>query len=265
MATNSRRPRYGFSTSILSFSIALLSSSCGSRPDSSIYETNTQIEPLIVAMGGYNSCKSEDPKKANEVDVNPLGNGPLGMGLFKPFNALKTLLNDKYGIKARYIVSCFESGSSANVRSTSAPDQLKTIDPKDFPKLIATEMRRGSPIYLVGHSHGGWLSLQNTLALAEEVTIDGLFSTDPISRVHCNPPAITGCTVFPQDIDEAKQISIKGATGYWLNTWQTSTFYLRSGPAKHADENIKINASHSSMDIHKSLWDKIQEKVTENL
>jgi len=118
---------------------------------------------------------------------------------------------------------------------------------------------------MIGHSHGGWLAIKNTLALANEVSVDALFSSDPISRVYCRPPAITGCTGFPQDITKDNQEEVKGTTGYWLNAWQSQTFYLHSGPSGSADDNMKISAGHTAMDNHVDLWAKIDAKVTERL
>jgi len=247
-------------------------------------------------MGGYNSCKDEARRQSESVAtetmlpddasvIDLLGGesleqaadadtqastaegrifgkkGPRGMDMYAPFRALIEKLISTRGVRAKTIASCYESGSTASYRVSSDPETLGQIAPEQYAALIQREYVQGNPLFIIGHSHGGWTALQSTLDLGGRIAVNQLYSIDPISRVHCRPPAIFGCESFPADIGRNEQAAIAANSGQWINSWQNRTLYLHSGKAQQADANHKYDVGHTSIDTHDPVWDQIENQI----
>jgi len=228
---------------------------CGAQEAASDLDSTDPATPLLVAMGGFTSCKTQ-------LDG---ATGPRGMGMFQPFSEVLGEISARTGKAPDYVISCFTSAQPVRWISSRAPDALRETPLADHLAAIKALTTNDRPVFLIGHSHGGWLSLKTAIALVEERNIAGLFSLDPISRINCNPGRLAGCLEPPRDIPTADYEKVAAGTDLWRNFYQSQTFYLRSGPIDQADSNTRLRTSHQQLDVDPAVWQSVREATVDLL
>lgn len=213
---------------------------------------------LLVALGGRTSCRSNTPK---------------AMDLYKPFkNLLKEIETQRPLVQIHYVVGCLNSDApplgSGRYLTSDAPDTILSGNTA----AIRSEMENlvsahpGMPLFIMGHSYGGWMSMYLTTQLAEEVKIDALFSIDPIG-IRCGPSGyLTGspeCKKAPTDLNHAL---IKERVEVWENIYQNQDSWLHSSEIEVANNHLlDFRGPHGQIDTDKRTWEIIRKDILKQL
>jgi len=226
---------------------------------------------LMVAIGGYNSCRP----------------GPYKQDMYKPFQEIRKKLAEKKNIKTRFIIGCHGKASGKiHYFTHSNPKELKTGEDVDLLADIEKEAKKTSKksVYLFGHSHGGWSVMKVAQVLNKKYKIKGLATIDPISKVQCKPSVMAvwwyrlvtnkktdpACKRAPADFTDKEIKKIKKRSKWWRNYFQQDTNYLHSGPIDQIDFNMLIafkdylrnpGIAHSLIDNDIRVWRNISERV----
>jgi predicted alpha/beta hydrolase family esterase len=248
------------------FVLALTACGQGERPS----ETSAALpppKPMFVLMGGYTTC---DPHRLNadvpetvNPDIDPdVAPDPHRVFELPKLMNLLTRAPAYFGVTPNYIVSCYsEQNSSIYYFTSDAQDVIRSGERPDFIAAIEERLEPGSPIYLIGHSHGGWLSMKTDSDLAARHQIKALFSIDPISRTGCTTSIFTNCMSAPRDIGTQERQLIKSKTEHWTNFYQTQTLHLRSSAIDQATRNLKVAAAHTEIQLSDAVWNEINAVV----
>lgn len=218
-----------------------------------------QKEVKFVIMGGNASCQNDD-----------FGNtrSPIGTDIYNAFKNMLGTVTSGGEYQTKWIVSCHRNNNAAVHYTTSeSMNQVFETTPEEYIKMITGDYFSTSPksVFMAGHSYGGWLAMKTAIAARPDQTFDGVFTIDPISRVHCTFSNPGGCTSAPRDITNAQRSEIKSKSALWSNFYQTKTFYLHSAPMEEADENQKLNLSHTQIDNADVIWSRIGASVRSKL
>lgn len=235
--------------------VALLATTgCGKSP-SSLSETGAKEQLHFSIMGGNSSCRNDG-----------VGNtrSPIGNGVYNNFHRLLADINADGRFAVKWTVSCHpnnnpnvyyvtsETGTQVQQTSIEAFVQQITTDPAVDPR---------DAVFFAGHSYGGWLAMKAAMAATEERQFAGVYTIDPISRVHCTFSNPVGCTSAPRDFTNEHRAFIRDHSDHWANFYQTRTFYLHSAPMEEADENLKLDTTHTDIDAHPVVWERIKDRV----
>lgn len=231
-----------------------------------------QRQPVIIAMGGFNSCR-RDLSRADEQKH------------WWNLMEYRQQIESAYGREPRWIFSCFASSNASVTMYNSWEDRGNSIESlgsgiQKIKSLLAT--RNDYAVFLVGHSYGGWFAIKTAMALQGLVPVVNLASIDPISTKLCIPSSMKRviirslfgrgeltdpeCTRAPQDLIE--DAAARPPTFYhWQNFYQVQARNLHSGPMEVANENIRIsgdandNSTGTSMHVAiggvELVWDAI--------
>jgi hypothetical protein len=240
-------------------SVPLLANVGCSSQTSSLSESGYREEIQFVIMGGNSTCKNDD-----------FGNtrSPIGTDIYNAFQGMLAEVNANNQYAAKWIVSCHRNGIATVYYTTSeSMNQVVAATQEEYIKMLTGQYFSSAPraVFLAGHSYGGWLAMKTTLAASPEQNFGGIFTIDPISRVHCTFTNPGGCMSAPRDISNPERSVINDRSGFWGNYYQTKTFYLHSAPMEEADENLKLNATHTSIDNDPIVWSKISTTVQAQL
>ncbi|TNE50499.1 MAG: alpha/beta fold hydrolase [Deltaproteobacteria bacterium] len=213
----------------------------------------SQQRRLFVVMGGWGSCGrtgwgSLTPRKT---------------GMYEPAQRLLAKAKAKTGESSHWIVSCFGMYSSrAYVVTSAAPEKVYSASVETFLSYVQRESQRagGRSLFLIGHSHGGWLAMRVAYALRQIRTIPLLVTIDPISRTQCTPSRMVaayfrsatqlrpepGCTNSPPDFTSNQEKEIHSAVGWWKNFYQSQSPLLHSAYIGQAHKNTMLSFDVSS-------------------
>lgn len=138
---------------------------------------------LLVYMGGFNSCRRGTPLKLAAINE-----------LSKVRDAVTAA-----GFEARWVLTCYDGMSSTVIRWTSSADPEKVFgiawnEPgrkgELFDEVTNLTDDLTVPLFIVGHSYGGWLAANLAAYIGRAPNgrgaVHGLFTIDPISPYHCN-------------------------------------------------------------------------------
>jgi hypothetical protein len=230
-----------------------------SSESSRLSEAGKADEVQFIIMGGNATCQNDE-----------FGNtrSPLGTDIHNSFKPLLEKVEADGRFNTKWIVSCHRNSNAAVHYATSeSMNQVFETTPEQFISMVNGRYLQANArsTFMAGHSYGGWLTMKTALAAMPEQTFDGVFTIDPISRVHCTFSSPIGCTSAPRDITNAQRTAINEVSGFWGNYYQTNTFYLHSAPMEEADYNLKLDTSHTAIDNHEDVWTNISETVFENL
>lgn len=234
--------------------LSLHTYSPASAQDSHVQDRIQKPAPLVVLTGGFDSCVSD-----GDGGISPFGGNFNSEGvkfvneLTDYFSAPDVNWRGMSDRGIRWIFSCFNKTSDLFVQSSldSGPVQGAPYD-LDFVlsriEELSDNYRR--PIFVVGHSHGGWLAMQIVEALRQPVSDGFLATIDPISFVECNPATyadailLTGpegpwvgwdrlapCRQAPGDFSgrDVERIRSRLPAESWKHYYQTHFFPLHSG------------------------------------
>lgn len=247
-------------------SIGLLAmTGCGQQAQNSLPSSVPQVKPMFVLMGGYTTCdeRRDGSSDSQTVVENPAAAPDPNRVLELPrFRELLAKAPNYFGVTPEYVVSCYSAQDNSIYFLTSrAPNEIRSSERPEFIETIENMMTTGAPIYLIGHSHGGWLSIKTANDLAQNHRLKALFSIDPISRTGCTTSIFSNCTSAPRDISTQERQFIKSKTEKWQNFYQTETSYLHSSPIDQATINLKVTAPHTEIQLTDIVWQSIDAAV----
>lgn len=202
---------------------------------------------LVVALGGYNSCGSS--------------NNPYSIGMYGQTEALVKKLSARTP-KVKYIVACLRTAApptgEGRYVTSDAPNDIRVGDAAKLKSVIESMSTKNTPIFVIGHSYGGWLSMYLSTQLADR-KLAGLFTVDPISPKTCGPVEVligaAGCHQAPRDLENG---DILKTTAHWLNFFQTDDRWLTSSEIDEAQNfHITYDDSHTAIDGDDRVWTRI--------
>lgn len=281
--------------------------------------TEIAIQPVVVVAGGFSSCPDEGlfdrvmraSKTAQMYDrvwqvgiidrlARKYGTQPAILTLC--YSGPTRLAEDfAQSLQGRFAWNLNRLGKdSPVVRSFTVPqgELLQNISflshvKFELKKFIDRKEARGKDVklYMIGHSYGGFTSLQLAKAFAEQMA--GLATIDPISILRCQAQAMStepwqtatrqhkGCLEAPRDkysrrSIEAMQNVLEASASevWWYHSYQKTFVWLHSdaiaGPAPSAPENEAIDRRrfddplqegdhHSQMGRARYVWERIAE------
>ncbi|MBL6991823.1 MAG: hypothetical protein ISR65_18720 [Bacteriovoracaceae bacterium] len=233
-----------------------------------------QKKALVVGLGGYNSC-------SNDYD----GPAPYGMGLSRGVQELiESIKQASPDTKVDYLLACLGDGAPPWVRAaivtSKNPDYSEGIRSRSIGPAIKDLLDDPTtPVYIVGHSYGGWLSLHLTLVqfAPKDVNVAGVFTIDPIDPQLCDSSMMGKmiammnimmgmfmgggqCYGAPRDIplDRAESIS------NWLNFYQQEASLIRSAAIRGAKNHYLSGygrRGHTLIARDRRVWEMIEEEV----
>ncbi|MEZ4752378.1 MAG: hypothetical protein R3B54_17620 [Bdellovibrionota bacterium] len=202
---------------------------------------------LVVALGGYNSCGSS--------------NNPYGIGMYGQTEALVKKLSARTP-KVKYIVACLRTAAppegEGRYVTSDAPNDIRIGNAAKLKSVIESMSTKNTPIFVIGHSYGGWLSMYLSTRLSDR-TLAGLFTVDPISPKTCGPVEVligaAGCHQSPRDLENG---DIQKIAAHWLNFYQTDDRWLTSSEIAEAQNfHISYDDSHTAIDGDDRVWTRI--------
>lgn len=216
--------------------------------------TNKQHQVLGL-FGGYLSCGSNQ-------------DAPLdGTRMVRFLNLINAQQESDGDLASVQFVSCFGVDPSiVNFMTSDEPNKVSKLPVKQFlEEFQATIHRTEEPdVHIVGHSYGGWLSLQIANAIRAENPLSSLTTIDPISHLLCTPPDVINslvgnpvkpaCNQAPADLPDEDLAQIGERAKTWINFYQTDANLLHSGSLSGA-ENIKLNFPAAPIDPHTHIAD----------
>ena len=227
---------------------------CGPSGNSSNLSAVAKVDKpkwAALVFGGNASC-------------HPFGgdaSSPYGLSMYTQFDEVVQDLRNQHGASVDYFLTCYTVKGLIFYVSSGAPKLVSQVAPELLAEKILefTEANVVRRLHAIGHSHGGWQALKLALQLDGQVYFDKLVTIDPISRVNCRPPNITGCLRAPRDISECEYQKISSSVGKWSNYYQIRTPYLHSSPIASASENIELSLDHFKIDNSAEIWRQIRE------
>ncbi len=214
--------------------------------------------PILIFLGGYSSCTVRTVNDAPIIDTR-------GQNLTQPFDATTANVQARYIRAPTTLLGCYTLDASQVTYTTSeAPGVNRTVPVPDLLNAVLTLVRKhpGAPLFIVGHSYGGWTAIDLAVRLPKSVEIVALVTLDPISRVNClpldvlapadSPEAKVGCREAPADFGAAKLRAVASRAGSWNNFYQTSSVQLHSGPIAQA-ENVELTYSVTTIEAHRAV------------
>lgn len=240
--------------------LSMLFVACGSGHDESDLNAQPEAKPLFVVMGGNTTCKNDSEGRQNSPFVSSL------------FKSAQSYIWNSPGLRDRnwnFIASCYTDTATVYFVDSQDPQNVKAAERQAFEAYVQAAANSSSGLFIAGHSYGGWLAMKSAHSLTETLVDQskpfGLYTVDPISRVHCSFSTPGGCTAAPQDFSGAQKGAISTVTSEWLNFYQTNTFYLHSSSIAEADDNMRLSTSHTNIDGDRRVWERIQASVNEKL
>jgi hypothetical protein len=221
----------------------------------------TKNKPLImVYLQGYNSCRKIEERPVRifmqAAASNP--NSKLYWGCFDGGH-LSHLHDTK---EYFYLFSMNHLGQwskAEEVEPQSGSLQIAHYIQKDlrlFAKQNSEKELPKADIFIVGHSHGGWMAMKVAyqMRFIEVAKLQQLLTIDPISYTLCASHWFPfhvlyntfnwlgepdNCHKAPADLDHIIPTIAQTASQRWVNIYQDSMPYLTSGPIEQADQNIR--------------------------
>ncbi len=211
-------------------------------------------EIIVVALGGYTSCGS---------------GGPTSMGMYTP---VKKLIDDLKVVRAErrvhYVIGCLDSAAPPKGKGQFISSRLRgkaySGDTSDIQREIETISKSSpnAPIFLAGHSYGGWQAMYLSTRLPAAITISGLYTIDPISNKCGASEVIFGsqeCRRAPREFDN---LAIQKRVGDWRNLYQDQDSWIHSSEISEAkNHHIVYRGPHTEIDADERTWDLIKSSV----
>jgi hypothetical protein len=218
--------------------------------------------PVIVVTGGFDSCAYDADGQWSAFAGNF---NSAGVALVNELH--QNWQNSGWSNTAdqgiRWIFGCHDKSGGLYVHASSdaqISDPIMDLHPiiSRIEKLSENYRR---PIFVIGHSHGGWLAARVVENLRQPIRNGYLATLDPISFVDCNPaviadafwqnagwlPGVWGqlepCRNAPQDFasNSIAQIRKNLGASRWRSYYQTNFAPLHSGPFHGADTNLDMS------------------------
>ncbi len=269
------------------------------KPESTISTIGVapkEIRLLIVLSQGFHSCK------------NAFRN--LLIPVRQYIETARHDLEQHYGeavvLKVAYMDICFTGGVLDDFKAERIFHQVIHADGTEKPRLeaspstihhiietIAADMgtsRNPTHVYLIGHSHGGWLMLKTAQVWQHRADLRRLFTIDPISYQRCTQSylifnrLIKGlslstltkdkeCTRFPSDIEPHAAAIRKNISEMWTNFYQNQFLFVHSDRSTAADSNRQLSYNdlkgldfaHKAIIDDRKVWQAISLQISGDL
>lgn len=258
---------------------------------------------VFVLLGGYDSCyqtSGSDPWpkhtliwKQFESKLMPAVQGQTGTA--------PKFIAGCYGVAPRtfldyYVDFRFLTSVDADVRDVYASrffaenayqDYSDTVNDVVAAVEAAVQGLSDPRVYFIGHSYGGWTSLQSVMELLNHgKPVRAVYTIDPVSPIGCNPLSYvqnipmppSGCRQAPADITpEQRALLVAKLEGRWLNFYETQHFYLHSGPiseleADGHDFRVEVPSAipvftdqHLRISADPRVWNRIETETLSDL
>ena len=208
---------------------------------------------LFVVLSGNGSCPKGSPSR-----VAP---GLQENELFMAFNQW-IYSGGVLTANDRVIYACYEWQSpQMKFYDLKAERRMLPILETQIPELVVGRMQGFSKIFIVGHSHAGWLAMKlaaSPLLLSSATVPMFLASIDPVSRVTCQRLREQGCREAPRDFTAVELQNLNTRTR-WINLYHQPAVILGSGPIAYAHQNIRVNANHVAMQTDATVWQNVRQ------
>lgn len=208
---------------------------------------------LYVVLSGNGSCPKGAPSR-----VAP---GLQENELFMAFNQW-IYSGGVLTANDRVIYACYEWQSpQMKFYDLKAERQMLPIFETQIPELVVGRMQGFSKIFIVGHSHAGWLAMKlasSPMLLTYSAVPILLATVDPVSRVTCQRLREPGCREAPRDFTATELQNLNTRTR-WLNLYHQPAIILGSGPIAQAHQNIRVNANHVAMQMDATVWQNVRQ------
>ena len=154
----------------------------------------------------------------------------------------------------------------------------------DFHKVVEDAARfagDNAPVYVLGHSHGGWTAMDLVRKVAQ-LNYRNLVTIDPISVVNCGPLVFSGgvvsgdapgCREAPADL-RVFGTMIGQRAKHWTNWFQVEFPLLHSESISTANENLereynanwtRIFGAHAVIEVDPDIWQQTAQYVVDDL
>jgi pimeloyl-ACP methyl ester carboxylesterase len=220
------------SLSVFALAAGLLLPGCAE--DSASIATDgvrNRASPVVVTLGGFNSCA-----------VGPQGPTPRSTDRWTRSEALSNRFG---GSDPRWVRACFDRASRLHFVSSANPAVVRTttLDALGpfFDSIASLTEGAAHPLYVQGHSYGGWLGMYLVWYLPQSTDVRLLFAVDPISPAHCTVSSyllalstagtsLAGCQRAPSDFSAADRRYLRQRVrdGGWRHYFQRNFLPLRS-------------------------------------
>jgi hypothetical protein len=258
-----------------------------------------ESDSLFVILGGYNSCyenNGSDPWPYHTIVWDKF-ESTIAPAVEDASGVEPEFLTGCYGVTApkpldyylnfRFLSSCNPSvldllttpffGSSSYQNYSAVVDNVvETVE-------AAVSTLSDPKIYLIGHSYGGWTTLQSALRLVDQgQPVRGVFTIDPISPIGCSPLQYVknlpltppGCLQAPADFTSEMRIRLRDQLdGRWINFYETQHLGLHSSRIPELEDGAEdfhfsipsiapiLANQHSGLAKDARVWKLIKNEV----
>jgi len=214
---------------------------------------SVQPSNLYVVLSGNGSCPKGYPSR-----VAP---GLQENELFMAFNQW-VLAGGIITASDRVIYACYEWQSpQMQFYDLGAERRMMPLLETQIPELVVGRMPGFNKIFIVGHSHAGWLAMKlasSPMLLSYSSVPIVLATIDPVSRVTCQRLREQGCREAPREFTPVELQNLNVRTR-WLNLFHQPAIILGSGPIGAAHQNVRVNANHVAMQTDASVWQTVRQ------
>ncbi len=287
------------STKALAVALLGLAASCKPVQSDSLVKDSTTLDSapaelnyVVLFAQGFYSCTYGYHDAPDHFDA--------------VFNAALEASKQKHGldgakVNVAYLESCFTGGMVQNggreklYYTVREVGEAKSAQHEAMPQAIGVMAngianRMGKPgnparVIMVGHSHGGWITMTGAQLWQPGPDLRVLATLDPISYKKCSQSGMifekvrqlsipfaslmmsNECERAPSDLSAAGPAIAKNISKGWFNFYQTSFSPLHSGPIADAKSNQLLNYSgvrfaHANVLYDQRAWDVIDQQIT---
>lgn len=244
----------------------------GASPAEQAPQSRTKV--LLVGIGGWKSCLGHSAN--NQYISNRFYQLVRNLRLCRP------------DLDISYVMYC-----SAGLKEKKGCNQVKVHgrfgDSKVAEQAIGYSIAKhscspDSKIFIMGHSHGGWMAMRATIKLGH---VDGLYTLEPISAAQCtsrdylqNRPRVIfkwrqnivpGCRQAPTDVNRSAIVAATG--GNWINFFlapNTEKGNVYSSPIPEAHNHMiwapaQRHNAHHNLALSATTWAAIEENILATL
>ena len=227
--------------------------------------------PVFVFSGGFGSCFVNGD--TSEIKATPFIDDMIRQ---------VTDLTEQEPVVVR---TCYALGNDEIYVTAPELDlSSESMTLADFHKVVKKAAKHAgeeAPVYVWGHSHGGWTAMDLVRNVAQ-LNYRNLVTVDPISVVNCGPLVFSGgvlsgdapgCREAPADLeDEVSTIAQRAK--HWTNWFQLEFPLLHSEQISAATENFEraydanwtsIMGAHAVIEVDPDLWQQTAQYVVDDL
>lgn len=240
--------------------------------------------PILVALGGFNSCKSVPTDDSIEVKfeqaifdyrlqvANNVKRLPkVVRGCF--VNSLTEGSNYYFSGLGKNVMSLQIAEGFFDESGAQTREYTNLIRALTYAVLAQTKKVPNPIVFIAGHSHGAWLAAQVAAQLATRgIRLGAMITMDPISPLSCNPgdylnlvllgvPA-PGCVMAPPDWSAtfARNLNANLSDG-WYNFYQTQFPLLHSSEVAGLPHRQNLELFYDHEDSMRPAHTKIDDDI----